>query len=144
MITFYVLIISFFFFLGMGQIGFPYFDNWHTSLQAAIAVMLLIAASARWGKRKDDLIRMVPSVFPRPDLIVMITGLLEIAAAIGILIPVLSRVVSICLAILFIAMFPANIKAAKEKLTMAGKQAPSLWLRTVIQIFFIVLVLLAG
>lgn len=144
MITFYVLIISFFFFLGMGQVGFSYFDNWHTSLQAAIAAMLLIAASARWGKRKDDLIRMVPSVFPRPDLIVMITGLLEIAAAIGILIPALSRVVSICLAILFIAMFPANMKAAKEKLTMGGKQAPSLWLRTVIQIIFIVLVLLAG
>ena len=144
MITFYVLIISFFFFLGMGQVGFSYFDNWHTSLQAAIAAMLLIAASARWGKRKDDLIRMVPSVFPRPDLIVMITGLLEIAAAIGILIPALSRVVSICLAILFIAMFPANMKAAKEKLTMGGKQAHSLWLRTVIQIIFIVLVLLAG
>jgi uncharacterized membrane protein len=144
MITFYVLIISFFFFLGMGQLGLDYFDNWHTSLQAAIAAMLLIAASARAGQKKEDLIRMVPSIFPTPDLIVMITGLLEIAAAIGILIPALSRVVSICLAILFIAMFPANIKAAKEKLTMGGKQVPSLWLRTIIQIIFIVAVLLAG
>lgn len=144
MIVFYVLIISFFCFLGMGQLGLSYFDHWHTSLQAAIAAMLLIAASARWGKRKEDLIRMVPSVFPRPDLIVMITGLLEIAAAIGILIPVLSLAVSICLAILFIAMFPANIKAAKEKLTMDGKQAPPLWLRTIMQIIFIAAVLLAG
>lgn len=144
MIVFYVLIISFFCFLGMGQLGVSYFDHWHTSLQAAIAAMLLIAASARWGKRKEDLIRMVPSVFPRPDLIVIVTGLLEIAAAIGILIPALSRVVSICLAILFIAMFPANIKAAKEKLTMDGKQVPSLWLRTVIQIIFITAALLAG
>ncbi|PEZ07260.1 hypothetical protein CN326_08930 [Bacillus sp. AFS018417] len=144
MVAFYVLIISFFLFLGMGQMGLSYFDSWHTSLQAAIAAMLLIAASARWGKRKTDLIRMVPSIFPRPDLIVLITGLLEIAAAIGILIPSMSRLTSICLAILLIAMFPANIKASKERLTIAGKHPPSLWLRTSIQVTFIVLVLLAG
>ncbi|SHF15076.1 Uncharacterized membrane protein [Seinonella peptonophila] len=144
MATFYVLVLSFFGFLGIGKMGLSYFDNWHTSLQGSITAMLLIAFSARFGERKNDLIRMVPSIFPRPDLIVFITGILEIAAAIGIHIPSISRLVSICLAILLIAMFPANIKAAKEKLKIAGKQVPALWPRTMIQIIFIILVLLAG
>lgn len=52
MITFYVLVISFFVFLGMGTMGLSYFDDWHTSLQAAISMMLLVAVSARLEKQE--------------------------------------------------------------------------------------------
>src|SRR5262249_34558818 len=52
--------------------------GWWDALRFALAAMFLLTASAHWGKRRPDLIRMVPSAFPRPDLIVTITGVLEI------------------------------------------------------------------
>ncbi len=106
--------------------------------------MFLLTASAHWGKRRADLIRMVPSAFPKPALIVTITGFLEIVGAIGILLPVTSRLTSICLALLLITMFPANIRAAREGLTIDGKPTPKLFARTVMQLVFLAAILLAG
>jgi len=51
------------------------------ALRLALSGMFLLTASAHWGKRRPDLIRMVPSVFPRPDLLVTFTGVLEILGA---------------------------------------------------------------
>lgn len=144
MIPLYVLVVFFVLFRASGLAGFAYFSEWHSSLQAAAAVMLLVAASAHWGAKRRDLIRMVPAAFPRPDLIVTITGLLEIAGAIGLLFPATSRIASICLALLLVAMFPANVKAARQSLTLGGRSVPKLPVRTLIQLIFIAAVLLAG
>ena len=56
--------------------------GWWDALRFALAAMFLLTASAHWGERRPDLIRMVPPIFPRPDLVVTITGVLEILAAI--------------------------------------------------------------
>lgn len=137
------LVASFLLFRALGLMGCSYFDSWH-SLQVGVAIMFLLTASAHWGKRRPDLIRMVPPVFPKPNWIVTITGWLEIAGAIGILIPATSRLASICLAVLLLAIFPANIRAAQEKLTIGGKPTPNLLVRTILQIVFLTAVLLAG
>ncbi|OWR29957.1 hypothetical protein CDO73_12835 [Saccharibacillus sp. O23] len=144
MIPFYALIASFLLFRMLGLIGVAHFAGWQTSLQAASAVMLLLGASAHWGSKRADLIRMVPKTFPRPGLIVTLTGLLEIAGAIGLLLPATSRAASIGLALLLAAMFPANVLAARERLTIGGRPVPKLLTRTLVQLFFIVAVLLAG
>ncbi|TKJ90706.1 hypothetical protein PaeCFBP13512_12805 [Paenibacillus sp. CFBP13512] len=144
MIPFYVLIISFLIFKGLGLLGLSHFDDWHAVLQGSVAVMLFVAASAHWGSKRVDLIRMVPAVFPRPHWIVTATGLLEIAGAIGIIVPVTSRVASIGLALLFVAMFPANILASRNQLKVGGKSVPNLFVRSIVQVFFIIVVLLAG
>jgi uncharacterized membrane protein len=138
------LIVSFLLFQVTGLLGWSYFESWHPSLQGAVAVMFLLTASAHWGKRRNDLIRMVPASFPKPDWIVTATGLLEIAGAVGILYPATSRAASVCLAVLLVAMFPANVRAAREKLTIGGKPTPKLLVRTVLQLVFLAAVLLAG
>lgn len=74
MVPFFALIVSFLLFWVFGLFGWRYFEGWHTPLQGAVVVMLLLAASAHWGKRRPDLIRMVPSAFPKPDWIVTATG----------------------------------------------------------------------
>jgi uncharacterized membrane protein len=140
----YMLIISLLSFRLFGVLGWSYFISWHASLQAAVAVMLLLTASAHFGKRRPDLIRMVPSWLPEPGRIVTITGWLELAAAAGILIPGISQLTSICLVILLIAMFPANIQAARQGLTINGKPTPPLGIRSLLQIIFVVAVLIAG
>ncbi|MGO4273731.1 DoxX family protein [Paenibacillus sp. TAF58] len=144
MIPFYVLVVSFTLFRVLGLFGWSYFDDWQTPLQGAVALMLLVTASAHWGKKRQDLIRMVPPAFPRPSWLVTITGWLEIAGAIGILLPATSRAASICLALLLLAMFPANVKAARERLTIGGRPTPKLLVRTLLQLVFLAAVILAG
>lgn len=144
MAPFVALLSSFLLLLGIGSLGWSYFDDWHTALQGAVAVMFLLTASAHWGKRRPDLIRMVPPSFPRPALIVTITGYLEIAGAIGILIPVMSMAASIGLFLMLIAMFPANVFAARNTLTIGGKPVPKLGIRIMLQLVFIGAVVLAS
>lgn len=50
MIPLYALIVSYFIFWVLGLLGLSHFLGWHTPLQSAAAVMLLLTASAHWGK----------------------------------------------------------------------------------------------
>jgi uncharacterized membrane protein len=87
MVPFIVLITLFGFFYLLGSVGLPLQLNWLTSLRLALAGMFLLTASAHWGRRRRDLVAMVPPVFPRPDLLVTVTGLFEIAGAVGLMLP---------------------------------------------------------
>jgi uncharacterized membrane protein len=93
-----------------GSLGVTIFQHSRTVLRTALGLMFLLTASAHWGRRRRDLIRMAPPLFPRPDLLVTVTGLLEISGAIGLFIPGTARAAAICLALLLIALFPANIR----------------------------------
>ncbi|WP_152394501.1 DoxX family protein [Paenibacillus guangzhouensis] len=141
MAPFIVLVASFLLFRGLGFVGLSYFADWQASLQAAVALMLLLTASAHWGKRCGDLIQMVPPTLPKREWIVSATGILEIAGAILIVLPFTSGAAAIGLVVLLIAMFPANIRAARERLTIGGKPVPPLGVRIVLQLIFIAAIL---
>jgi uncharacterized membrane protein len=139
MIPLMVLFVSLLVFRGLGVLGVPLFFTWHDSLLWALSVMILFTASAHFTSLKEDLIKMVPEQFPYPRRIVFVTGILEILGAIGLLIPHVRTAAGICLAILFVAMFPANIKAAIKKVPLRGQPATPLWLRLPMQVLFIAL-----
>ena len=141
MIPLMVLFVSLLVFRGLGVLGVPLFFTWHDSLLWALSVMILFTASAHFTSLKEDLIKMVPEQFPYPRRIVFVTGILEILGAIGLLIPHVRTAAGICLAILFVAMFPANIKAAIKKVPLRGQPATPLWLRLPMQVLFIGLAL---
>ena len=111
--------------------------GWWTALRIALSAMFLLTATAHWGKRRADLIRMTPASFSRPDLMVTITGLCEIAGAIGLLIPRLAPVAAVALALLLLAIFPANVRAAREGIAIAGRPPSPLPVRAAIQIIFL-------
>jgi uncharacterized membrane protein len=142
MIPFFVLLIGFISFYLFGLIGVAHLSDWETSLHWAVALMFLITASAHWGKRREDLIEMVPTSFSIPSLLVTLTGVLEIIGAIGLLIPLTSNAAAICLALLLVALFPANIKASKNRHSIGGIQTTTLLPRTLLQLVFIAAVLL--
>jgi uncharacterized membrane protein len=144
MIPFLVLVISTLFLKAIGFAGVTLFNNWTFCLRGGLALMFLLTASAHWGKQRAELIAMVPGAFPRPDLMVSATGVVEILGAVGLLIPAIAPVTAACLAMLLIALFPANIRAAREGLTIGGKPATALPLRTLLQLVFLVAVLVAG
>src|SRR5262249_54902350 len=119
-------------------------DNWSVPLRIALALMFLLTASAHWGRRRPDLIGMVPRVFPAPDLLVTATGVLEILGAVGLLIPATVRPAAAGLAALLVVMFPANVRAAREKLTIAGRPVPGVAVRTAMQLVFLAAIIAAG
>lgn len=107
------------------------------ALRFALAGMFFLTASAHGGKRRPDLVRMVPPGFPRPALLVTLTGILELLGAIGLLLPATARYAALGLAMLLIAIFPANVYAARQRFTIAGRPVEPLARRTVLQIVFL-------
>jgi len=80
---FIVLITLFVLFSIAGYFHLPVSNGWWTSLRLALSGMFLLTASAHWGRRRADLIQMVPPVFSRPDVLVTVTGIFEILGAWG-------------------------------------------------------------
>ncbi len=144
MIPFLVLVISAALLRTLGAFGLHPLGNWILCLRGGLAAMFLLTASAHWGKRRRDLIAMVPRAFPRPDVMVSVTGVLEVAGAVGLLVPTTATPAAGCLAALMVALFPANVRAAREKLTIGGRPATALPLRTVLQVAYIGALIVAG
>ena len=137
MVTIIVLLTSFAILRLAGFLGVTALDNCYLSFRIALFLMFLVTASAHWGRGRPDLIRMVPPIFPAPGTIITITGGLEILGAAGLLIPMTTRAAALCLAILLVAMFPANIRAARERLTILGRPAMGVAVRGAMQLLFI-------
>ena len=137
MVPLIVLIGSFVTMRAFGLAGVAALNNWNTPLRVALFLMFLLTASAHWGRGRADLLRMVPPIFPRPAMLVSVTGMLEILGAIGLIVSATTRVAAVCLAILLVALFPANVRAARERLMILGRPAPKLAVRGAIQIVFL-------
>jgi uncharacterized membrane protein len=130
------LIITFLVLRGIG-LFVPYFADGHTVLRAALGAMFLLTASAHWGKRRTDLIRMVPRGIGNAGLWVSVTGIAEIAIAIGLQFPHLARGAAGAAMILLCCLFPANVKAAREHLTLLQRPVLPVLPRLVLQLVFL-------
>ena len=144
MFPFIVLVISTLLLKGIGVAGVDLLNSWTWCLRGGLALMFVFTATAHWGKGRGELIAMVPRVFPRPDLMVSATGVFETLGAVGLWIPPIAPFAAACLAILLIALFPANIRAAREGLAIGGRPATALPLRTLLQLVFLAALLVAG
>ncbi|KYG04448.1 DoxX family protein [Sorangium cellulosum] len=132
-----VLSISFALLLLLGRLGVRHLASWVTCLRYALAAMFLLTASAHWGSRRAELVAMVPPALPSPELLVTVTGVLEIAGAAALLVPRLAPWAAAGLTLLLVAMFPANVHAARAGLTLGGSPVTPLVPRTLIQIVFL-------
>jgi uncharacterized membrane protein len=137
MLVLIVLLASWLIFRGIGAAGVHAFASWRDSARYALAVMFAFTASAHFNRMKHDLARMIPMYFPRPMLIVHVTGILELLGAAGLLVPQVRKLAGICLITLLVGMFIANINAAQKGVPLRGKQPTLLWVRTPMQILFI-------
>lgn len=132
-----LLVVATLVFRGLGALGVGAFATWLDSARVALALMFLFTAAAHFNRMKEDLVRMVPPSFLNPRALVYVTGLLEIAGAIGLLVPSTRRLAAWGLALLLILLFPANASAAKRGLTLRGKPVTPLAVRLPIQLLFL-------
>ncbi|MEY9212880.1 DoxX family protein [Thermobifida halotolerans] len=122
----------------LGLAGVDALDHWQTALRGGLALMFVVTATAHFVQpRRGDLVAMVPPRLPRPALLVTVTGVLELVGAAALLLPPLAPHAALCLALLMLAMFPANVSAARRGLTLAGRPVTPLPLRTVLQVVFV-------
>jgi uncharacterized membrane protein len=135
-----VLFGSWLLFRGIGALGVTVMNTWQHALIYSLAVMFVFTGVAHFNKIKYELEKMVPPIFPNRMLMVYLTGVFELLGAMGILLSRFRSLAGFCLLLLLLAMFPANIRAARQKLAVAGKPATELWLRTPMQIVFIALI----
>lgn len=120
-----------------GLLGAAFFASWLVCLRFALAGMFLLTASAHWGKRRPDLERMVPPALGHAGLWVSITGVLELLGAVGLLIASTAPYAAGGLSLLLLAMFPANMHAARSGGTLDGKPVMGVLPRTLLQLLFI-------
>jgi len=132
-----VLFASLLLFGGLGALGVEPSATRQVSAVLALAVMFLFTASAHFTKTREDLIAMVPKAFPNPGLLVYFTGVLEVLGAIGVLIPATRTLAGLGLVLLLVAMFPANVNAARKGVELRGKAPTPLWIRAPMQLLFI-------
>jgi len=137
MILMAVLFGSLLLYRGLGALGVGPLAAWPAATRWALATLFLLTASAHFNRMKEDLVRMLPAWVPAPRLTIYLTGVCEILGAIGLLLPETRRWAGLAMILFLIAIFPANIKAARERLPIRGKPAPPLALRLPMQLLLI-------
>lgn len=99
---------------GVGWQGAEYVDSWPRAVTVGLAAMFVVTGVAHFvNPLRGDMIAIVPPRLPAPALLVTVTGVLELAGALGLLYPPTRVAAAVCLFLLMLAMFPANIYAAR-------------------------------
>ncbi len=107
----------------------------------AMAVMLVFTGIAHFTM-SQGMTMMLPPFIPYKKAMVYLTGIIELAAAIGLLLPTLYHTTGILLIIFLLLILPANIYAALhhidyQKGTTNGPGPRYLWFRIPLQLLFI-------
>jgi uncharacterized membrane protein len=71
---------------------------------------------------------MLPSWVPGRKAIVLVTGVLELAGAAGLLIPGFARLAGGALIVFLVLVFPANVFAALNRIDLGGHGAGPMYL----------------
>lgn len=112
------------------------------SARIAMASMLLFTAISHFIFT-EGMIMMLPDFVPYKRAIVYLTGFIEIAAAIGLLVSRFQVLTGWLLILFFILILPANIKSAIAKVNFQtaandGDGLIYLWFRIPLQVIFII------
>jgi uncharacterized membrane protein len=121
------------FFRLLGMFGVHAVNNWRDATHYGLAVLFVFTGSTHFTGMKHDYAAMVPPPFTGQLWVIHVTGLLEIAGAIGLLVPQTRKLAGICLFLLLLALFPANVFAALNGVQFRGAPPTDIWLRGVIQ-----------
>ena len=137
MASVFVLVVSFLLLRGVGWFGVKQLSSWRDAGRGALVIMFLFTGASHFTSMKYDFAAMIPAPLPNDLWVIYLTGVLEIAGAIGLLIPRTRKLAGICLVLLLVALFPANVYAALNEIPLRGEAPTPLWLRGPVQLLFI-------
>ena len=122
----------------VGRLGVSGLDSGEKAGRAALAVMFVFTGATHFSTMKHEYLAMIPAPLPRTPHLIHLTGALEIAGGLGLLPAASRRFAAWGLVLLLLAMFPANVNAALNGIPFRGESPTSLWIRTPIQLVFLV------
>jgi uncharacterized membrane protein len=99
----------------LGALGVPLLAMWLNCARFALSTMFAFTAVSHFAPMRKDLIAMVPPALPHPALLVSVTGFLELAGAVGLLIEAARPWAAWGLIGLLVVMFPASVSAARRE-----------------------------
>jgi uncharacterized membrane protein len=104
--------------------------------RAATAAMFGFTGSTHFSPMKHDYLAMLPPPLPKRLALIHLTGALEIAGAVGLLLDRTRRLAGAALLALLAALFPANVYAAREGIPLRGRPPTPLRFRAPLQVVF--------
>jgi uncharacterized membrane protein len=137
-----LLIFTILAFFRLGHGNYASFGTPQLLLRVVVALPLLVSGILLHFLRTHATASIIPPSFPARHFLVLFTGACEMAGAVGLFVPIFRRPAAFWIAIMMVAVFPANVYAAGR--VVGGLHMPSIPVRTAMQIVYIVLVLLAG
>ncbi len=133
-----VLLVVFATLFGVNKFGLK--NRWSLSFigRASLAVMLILTGVAHFTTT-DLMVEMMPDFMPLKRETVYLTGVLELLAAVGLVIEKTSKLTAVMLIIFFLCILPANIIGSLKQVNLGGMEngASYLFFRIPLQIFFI-------
>ena len=105
----------------------------------ALLALLFVAAGLNHFRSTALYVSIMPPYLPFPLALVYLSGLAEIAGGVGVSVPQTRRAAGWSLLALLIAVFPANIYMATDKVVPDSYQIPALllWARLPLQFVLI-------
>lgn len=98
----------------LGPESWDYVDRWPQAIAVGLAAMFVMTGVAHFApSMRRDMIAIVPPRLPAAGLLVTITGVLELVGAAGLLYPPTRVASAVCLFLLMLVMFPANLYASR-------------------------------
>jgi len=96
---------------------------------------LFLFAGANHLRVPESYLPIMPPYLPWPKVLILVSGLAEIAGGLGMLIPATRRLAGIGLIVLLIAVFPANVYMAMHQIQLPQLAVPTvvLWVRLPLQ-----------
>jgi len=137
MTSVFVLVVSFLVLRGVGWLGVKQLSSWRDAGRGALVIMFLFTGASHFTSMKYDFAAMIPAPLPNDLWVIYLSGVLEIVGAIGLLIPRTRKLAGICLVLLLVALFPANVYAALNEIPLRGEAPTPLWLRGPMQLLYI-------
>ena len=117
--------------------------NWNLVFSGNLSMCLMLCFTAMGHFMfTKGMTMMIPEFMPFKKEFVYITGVAEIVLGITLLFPGFRFIAAVVLILMFVLMFPANIRAAKTNLNLetAAYDGPGLnylWFRIPLQVLFI-------
>lgn len=106
--------------------------------RASLSIMLLLTSSAHFSKTAE-MVQSMPDFLPYKIQLVYFTGIVEIIAAIGLLVHRTVKITSLALIFFFVSILPANVIGSLKEVKLGGMENGPMYLffRIPLQLFFI-------
>ena len=128
----------------LGQLGVEGLATWLDAARYGTGATFILMGAVHFTPLRRDVLALVPPSVRRPELVVTVLGLWQVAGGLGLLHPELRPFAAGSLVALLLLKLPANVRIVRQSLRQRGRLATSPGWRIPAQFFWLALVWWVG